>query len=329
MSIITHCSVKIDTINETECLHFIFHTDDFSDNYPMFKDFPVSPMPVNLALLKNFPLADGSELPEEKSLRIELALEDPLPGNAFFVDITDEEIPALKESNLKTKTLVFSLYDNKNESSEAIFLHLIYPFIIDWAGVIGINYLQRLNMKEIKKDAVTAMIDVLEIHLEQMGYSTGIYTELGILHRLNDDFAKASECYTKEIKNSVDHEGKPGYSSMKAINNLAVIHKLQRERDQAIDLYKLALNINKNYFEAYIGLAGMLDDIDLMTLCIARAFRIRPQDENVQRLVQMISEFMKISTEEISIKINHYLAQIDLSVPLKELKIERPVMRFD
>jgi len=329
MALVTHCSVKIDSVNNIECLHFVFHTDNYTDNYPLFKNFIVSPMPVNLALLQNFPLADESELPEGKSLRIELALDDPLPGNAFYVDLSDDEIPALKDINMKTKTLAFSLKDNGDDSTEPTLLHLAYPFVLDWAGVLGINYLQRLNMKEIKQDAVEAMINVLEIHLEQMGYSTGIYTELGILYRLQENFTKASECYTNEIKNSVDDDGKPGYSSMKAINNLAIIHRLKREPEQAIDLYKLAININKNYFEAYLGLAGMLDDVDLMTRYMARAFRIRPKDENIQRLVQMMSEALKISTEEISIKINHHLVQIDLNEEFQELKIDNPVMRFN
>lgn len=234
--------------NKEEIVTFFFETNGINEIFNNYKNFFISPLPINLDILKRKKINIGIDYPKGKVLRCEFSFEDIEPSSSYEINLSQEDVERLRASNLKFKKLRFVFRENKTQK----IIHELYPYILDWAGVLGIGIIKRWSGKFENED-IDNFIEILKQSLIENGYATGINTEIGFLYKMKGNLDKAIEYYTKEIREMSKIDSVPGISIAKTINNLATVYKNKQDYEKSIDLYKFALNINQNYFEAYIS----------------------------------------------------------------------------
>ena len=312
--------VEIISENDIEFPAVIFRTDNFDRSVDALRNFKITPLPINLDILKTL---NTEESFPDKFLRLELSFEDIFPLNAYETYISSEQTDFLSYSNKSSKRLRF-IIEGKNGifgKTNTLVLHDLYPYVLDWKGILGLFMLKRLSMKNIDNVQINNFINSLELHIEENGYATGIFTELGYLNKMKNDLDRSVECYMLEIKNSFSDNGL-GNGCSKAVNNLAVLYKQNNQIEKARDLFKLALNLNPNYFEANLSISGLLNDLNLSLKCIARAYKIRSDDPGIDNITEIISELHGYDPVELKSKITNLSEIIDISKPFDEFIIE-------
>lgn len=305
---------------------FLLQTDNFDLTLEHMGPFPVSPMPVNLNLMRSLPFSTDTNFPENRSLRIELAFEDPFPQNAFEIDLAEEEVFQLETANNNSQKVRFILEgkNGKFGQKKSKELHTLHPWILDWSGVLGIHFHVRLAASISSNETLENLIQSLHQHLEEHGYATGIHTELGILYRMLGDYDRAKESCIHEIRRMTLNNGTPGNGVYIAVNNLAVIYKIQNEFSRANQLYRLALHYNPNHVESLLGIAGTLENMDLSLTCLARAYRIRPEEPALLTVLETINKISSRSVADLTAQVYELARLQDLSTPIQELVISDP-----
>lgn len=315
--------IKADLIEENgiKIPAFIFQVSSIEKALEFMKYFRITPMPINMPMLSR--ISPSQDYPNDALLRIELAFEDPLPDNAYEIYLNEDQVSSLSKANIEAKKIKYCMEDKEKKSGKIkrIELYTDDKYILDWNGILGIVFLNRISSKELSEEKIKKLINIIEIHGNENGYATGMFTELGYLYKLLGNNKKAISFYIEEIKMATDSNDNTQFGAAKAINNLGVIYKGNKDIKNAIALFKLAIALNMNYFEAYLNIAGIINNYELSIQCIARAYKIRPDSPSIKIIIENLSNFYKLSNDEVINKINLQIYKIDLSKPISNLEI--------
>ena len=292
---------------------FVIETNSFNEIFNVFNCYYLSPIPINLEKLKENKLVFMEKRPDDSIIRFELCHEDPFPENAYESYLNLNEINQLKEANDSSKMLRIYL-EGKNGifgKPQKALLQELYPFYLDWDGIIGFLYIKRLN----NNLNINEHIEILENYLNNVGYKSNLLTELGYLYKLNNNINKAIECYTNEIKYMISDDGIFCKACFKAINNLGIAYKNNSEHEKAFTALKTVLLLYPNHFEANINIIPYLQDKDEIMKHYCRAYIIRHRDPLFNTLYYKLINKFSISETEMNDLINSGMRQTDLSNP--------------
>lgn len=304
---------------------FIFEADVYEMAVVAYGCYHVTPLAINLPVLKNLPMDPVALIPEDKLLRVELAFEDPFPGHTYDVNLDSKQVELLQKANLESERIRFVIegYSEVTGKIEHYELPSLDPYVLDWKGVLGIMRLIRLSTIEPRRDQLNDMIHGLEMHLAENGYATGIHTELGFLYRVKGELEKSIESYTDEIEYSVSELDFNAGSLYHTFNNMATIYKKLEDRERAFHLFQLALHYNPNYFEALLNMAGVVE-FDLSMKCIARAMAIRWDDSIFDSMIGLASKAYGKCEVRIGNRLKEEVSKVDLHRPIEDFVMENP-----
>ncbi|HMA33814.1 MAG TPA: tetratricopeptide repeat protein [Chloroflexia bacterium] len=327
MSLITSSGVELVTEGGAPQPVFTLRTRDFDRAIKVLRLFPPALLPFNSALIHQFPLPPGVHLPRESRLWIEFSLDDAMPGN--YQDrlvVPDAQIGALAAANTASRRLSIVLQEEKGFFRKTVGrsepLHWSYaPYVLDWSGGLGVSVSARSGRGPIPAQMHTLALEGLQKQLAEHGYVTGLYTEIGMRYRLQEDWDQAIHCYVQEIVAGRTAAGGPGLGALQAFCNLGVVAKKLGDLQRARESFGIALGLNPNYFEALVSISGILEDTDLALNCVSRALRIRSDDPVFHTLVQAMAKAGVGGTDPavVAHAVQVRAAQLDITQPLPGL----------
>lgn len=310
---------------------FTFYTKHFDETYELLRMFPVTIIPVGLSLLrtamehKNMQLPPHYQMHNECDLAIEFSLDDFDPYHIFYnVPVPRKVHQQLAKADYVAKDFSIVLQSKSGQlfgkSQKAVIERSYHPYIIDWIGTLGFVF--NLRRSANSEQYIKGLIKILLTHLAEHGYATGIFGEMGYLHRLIEDWHMAIQCYRTEIKANLTSNGILGFGAVRVLSNLGVVHKKLGNIEQAQDYFTLALSLNPNYFESLVSLAGIIDDPWTILSCLARAYRIRPGFPIFPELFDNIGQKLGASGSVVARKIESESPKVNLLTSPKKLKLE-------
>ncbi len=310
-------------------LVFVVHTQHFDAAAYLLHVFRMTLLPVNIPLLRQLPHVPGTEFPEGGYLMIEWSFADLDPGHVLDKTVIPQGLQdQLAEANSRSKGFTVILEEKSGRfgriRSDTI-PGTFEPYLIDWDGALGYVTYVRWAWRTVSKARVDLLLQAIQGRLASKGPATGLYTEMGYLYRLNEEWGKAIDCYLREIRFGLTQDGRPGVGTMQAFCNLGVIYKKTGEPARARDCFAVALHLNPNYFEPLISIAGVLDDLMMQLMCLSRAQRIRPDDPVIPVSIHNLCGVRLNAIEEVGRWVKDMSSEIDLSQPLSALDIGDPL----
>jgi tetratricopeptide (TPR) repeat protein len=304
-------------------LEFVVHTQHFEAAAYLLRIFPLTLLPVNLALMRQLPMAPGTKFPEGGHVMIEWSLTDPDPGHVIDSTVIPHNLhEQLAAANSASKSFTVMLEEKQGRfgktRSDAI-PGRYDPYLIDWGGALGYVTYVRTAWHTVTREKVDLLVQAIQGRLTNKGPATGLYTELGYLYRLNEEWGKAIDSYLQEIRFGLKRDGRPGVGTMQAFCNLGVVYKKMGDPVRARDCFAIALHLNPNYFEPLISVAGVLEDFTQQLICLSRAYRIRPGDPVFSAAIQNFCGDHPHVIDEVGQWIKAMSADIDLAQRLSEL----------
>ena len=262
---------------------------------------------------------------------IEFSLDDPEPHHVIDSLVIPGHLhDQLAEANQESKKITIVLQEKRRNffsKARTEVVSVIYePYLLDWEGVVGLVTYIRNSWRTVSKDRLNSLLDALHIRLEEHGQATDVYTEMGFLHRLDENWAEAIRCYTQEIKFGLTAEGQPGIGSMRAFSNLGVVYKKLQEFEKARDCFTIALSLNPNYFESLVSLSGSIEDPEIAFSCVSRAYCVRRGDPVFPTLFANMASAFYRSADQIAGLVEDTSAKTDLSQPLAGLNSDSPIL---
>ncbi len=316
-------SVNLSTQRGAPQAEFILHTNKYDEAARALRIFPLSLLPINLPMMETLPHQPGVTVPVGGRISIDFCFEDPDPAHIIYnLVIPEEQHDRLEQANCASNSLAIVLEQEKSgpfDKARSDLVCITYqPYLLDWEGILGIAFYVRNAWKTISRKKVTGLISALQERLNEHGPATGLYTELGYLYRLIENWDEAARCYFQEIKFGLDDNNLPGIGCVKALNNLGIVHKKVDNPDLAQACFKLALWLNPNYFETLVSLAGLLDS-DLALNCVSRAYRVRPHDKVFPEVISNLAAYAGWNWDETTSSIEVRGNKIKLEKPLVNL----------
>ena len=309
---------------------FVLSTKRFDEAAELLQLFHLSLLPVNIPTMHSLPLPPGYKIPTGGRLMVEFSLDDPDPHHVIdSLVVPDHLHDHLAKANRESRKITIVLQEKKRNffsKARTEVVSVIYePYLLDWEGVVGLVTYIRNSWRNVSKDRLSSLLDALQIRLEEYGQATNVYTEMGFLHRLDENWEESVRCYTQEIKFGLTAEGQPGIGSMRAFSNLGVVYKKLQEFQKARDCFAIALSLNPNYFESLVSLAGIIEDPQIAFSCVSRAYRVRRNDPLFPTLFANMASAFSRSPDQIADMVKEASTKMDLSQPLVGLNSDSPV----
>lgn len=310
-------------------LAFVVQTRRFDAAAYLLRIFRLSLLPVNIPLLRGLPLAPDVRLPEGGDLMIEWSLADPDPVHVIDSTLIPYNLhDHLEHINTETGGFVVVLEEKQGrfgKTRSAAIPGRYEPYVIDWGGALGYFTYIRAAWRAISQEGVDLLLRGVRDRLANKEFATGLFTEMGYLHKLNGDWDLAAHCYLQEIRRGLNSDGRPGLGAMQAFCNLGVVYKQLGDLTRARDCFTLALFLNPNYFEPLLSVGGVLTDLDLQLMCLSRAYCIRPQDPMIGKAIQNLCGDRTMAFDEVARWVQEMGSEMDLAQPLAALHVEDPV----
>ncbi len=309
---------------------FVFETENFDVAKEALKTWYLSPTVINIPFLHSLPFKIVGIDPGAGFLRVEWVFEDFDPDHAYEMHLSKEQVQRLANANDIANAFRIILEEKKGRFRKKQTLRVSgkYPaYKLDWSGITGaLFYIRNTMAPDRVKDWVYAVLPriVDAIEAGEMAIATGLYTEIGYLYRLIEEWEKAANYYEKEIVLGMQPDGNLGKGCMKALCNLGVVYKKHRQYDTASNCFFLALHLNPNYFEVLISFAGIINKPQIALKCLARAYRIRPQNPYFYEAFDNVCNGLNLSKESAEKAIEQYMKEVEFSEPTPELAISEP-----
>jgi tetratricopeptide (TPR) repeat protein len=308
---------------------FVIHTQYLEKASEILQLYHLSPLPLSIPMMQSLPLPPGYKIPTGGDLVIDWSLDDPNPdaiiGNVVIPQNLQDQ---LAQANFDTKSIMIILEEKKGAfgkiRTEAV-PGVYESYFLDWIGALGISVYIRRGWQNVSSNKVAGLLNAIRMRLEDNGPATGLFTEMGYLYRLNEDWELAAQCYRREIKFGLKPDGWPGVGTIKALGNLGIVFKRFQDYSQAQDCLIVALTLNPNFFEGLISIAGILENPEAAIKCLSRAYLIRPNDPRLPQAFESAAMALGQPTEKIQKAIKHFSSQIDLSQSVAELKPTKPI----
>lgn len=327
MEFIREVRPEIIDIDGTDAIALNIYSDDFKKTMEFLTRYNISILPVNVRMYNKI-LSDEDKMSEKYYLKLELSTEDPFPNKSFDCYFTTEEAEIFRKINEESEIVYINLKSyNTSKNYETMLIQENTNFIIDWSGMLGYLIKLRFN-SELTPEKIDKNIEFLATLRMSNDKINRLNTELGYLFKMANRLDAAKSCFLKEISNSAGDKKYPDHTGVRAIQHLATVFKIEKDAAKAFELYKLAININPNYFEPYLSMVGLLGDYKLQLKCLARAYKIRKNDSNIGKVIGILSEVIKKDVETIINEMNMLVDSIDLKEKLHEFAIENYSMEY-
>jgi tetratricopeptide (TPR) repeat protein len=301
---------------------FIAHTRLFDKASTILSTFYLDLSPLNIVLMQQLATPPGTKHPAGGKLAIEFSCNDPDPEHAFDVLVVPPTLQKeLAAANRESRQLTIILQEEKRalfgqpSTRSALIPGTYQPYVLDWNGMVGIVGRVRSALQQKGTPPDDSFTAALEGQIAEFGVSTNLYTELGVLYRLREDFDRAIYYHREEIRFGLLPDGQPSKGSQRAFNNLGVVYKKRQEYDRARDSFIVALALNPNYFEALVSVAGVLGQAEAALVCVSRAYRIRPGDPALQQLITEMAPDYGQTPVGMLRQVERLAGQIDLTKP--------------
>lgn len=322
-------SVQIQTERGSPQLVFVIHTKHLEQASDLLRMYHLSPLPISIPMMKSLPLPPGYKIPTGGDLVIDWSLDDPNPDLIINnVVIPHNMYVPLAQANFDSKSFTVILEEKGGvfgKTRTEVVPGIYESYFLDWDGVLGIAVYIRRGWRNVSRKNVEGLLDAIRIRFEDNGIATGLFTEMGYLYRLNEDWKSAAECYLQEIKFGLRSNDWPGLGTIKALGNLGVVFKRFEDYSKARDCFIVALMLNPNFFEGLMSVAGILENPETALKCLSRAYVIRPDDPRLPQAFESAATVLRQPTEKILKFAKKFGSQLDLSQPIAELKPTKPV----
>ena len=308
---------------------FVIHTKYLDKTSELLRIFHLSPWPLSIPMMHKLPLPDGYKIPSGGDLVIDWSLDDPRPDSIINNVVIPRKLHnELAQANFESKAFTVILEEEQGlfgKTRTELIPGVYESYLLDWTGVLGHILYARRGWRDVSKDRVENLLNALIMRLEQHGPATGLYTEMGYLYRLNENWDLATIFYLEEIKFGLKPNGWPSIGSTKAFGNLGVLFKKFQDNTRALDCFTIALTLNPNFFEGLISITGLIEDEKVGFKCLSRAYRIRPNDPRLPSAFESAAIALGQPMGDVYRVVQKLSSQMDITKPLEELKPKKPI----
>jgi tetratricopeptide (TPR) repeat protein len=262
-------------------------------------------------------------------LRFECSFMDNNPGCAWEIYLSGDQVQAFEAANASPLDVALRIADRANhERGETVQRQKRVRF--DWLGMSGlIDFLRAQNLPpQARSELLAGMTGPVAKRAEGEDCRSGDHLQVGIYHRERGDAGAALREYSEEIRFSLHRGGWQNQYVACAVNNYAVLKKREGKFDEALQMFKCALAINPNYYEALISAHGIVDDLDACLRLMRRIFAIRPGNELNQAILNTLAERFGLFPESAMASCLG-LPPADLSAPSADMAIDDPASILD
>ncbi|MCL4246740.1 MAG: hypothetical protein KJ065_01170 [Anaerolineae bacterium] len=283
--------------------------------------FRLSPLAISIPGM----LQLGDEtlmLPRGGQIFVEWSLHDLLPN--VLLDrlvIPDDQHDLLEYANRETRRLSIFLESKEGgpfgKRRRVPLPGLFDPYVLDWRGITGVvRFLRRRFVQDnagLSEQEAHHLLTLLEAPIKDGLPATGIYQEMGLIHRLVGNYEQALQCLRHEILFNMDAQGMPSIHASQAFRQMGLIYQEQEESDKARVAFSAGLAVNPNSFESLTAMAGTLDDPTDVMRYLGRAYRIRKQDSSWEHVIESAAARHDRTIQQVEQAVAIIATQVDLS----------------